>query len=237
MIEYVINLDGDVFLWLNSFHNLFWDVFMKIATGRIIWGFFYLAIIIALFRAYGWKTALLMILFSCVAVACADQITASLLRPYFERLRPAHIENPISEFVHIVDGYRGGRFGFPSSHAANTFAAAVFLSLVFKRWRFTVAIFIWAILNCYSRIYLGVHYPGDLLAGIIIGSILGLICFFIANFINNGFRGFHKIGQSDPLLKAYIGGVKFCYRAPDIAILVEFLTILGIFIFVVSLFY
>lgn len=203
---------------------------MMMASGKLIWGGLYLAILLAIWRAYGWKTMLVMLVMASIAVACADQITASLMRPYFGRLRPANIENPISEFVHIVNDYRSGRFGFPSSHAANTFAAATFLSLLFKRLRFTIAIFLWAFLNCYSRVYLGVHYPGDLLAGSIIGASIGAILFWVAYIFNSSWRGCHKLGKTDPLFKGYLGGIKFYYRAVDFIILVELLTFIAILI-------
>lgn len=203
---------------------------MMMATGKIVWGGLYIAILFALWRAYGWKTMLIVFLMTCIAVACADQMTAKLMRPYFERLRPANIENPISELVHVVNDYRSGRYGFPSSHAANTFATATLLSLVFKRIRFTIGIFLWALINCYSRVYLGVHYPGDLLVGCIVGIMIGIIMFIITNGINAAWRGCHNIGKSDPLFKGYLGGFKFTYRAVDIILAVEIITIIAILV-------
>ena len=235
MVDSLIGIDTDVFLWLNSMHNPFWDIFMKIATGRFIWIGLYLSIIYALWRAYGWKGMLVVFCLCCLAVACADQITASLLRPYFERLRPANLDNPISMMVHVVDGYRGGRFGFPSSHAANTFAVATMLSLVFRRSRFTIAIFAWALLNCYSRIYLGLHYPGDLIVGIFIGLFCGLILYFVALLVRAYLVGDDKWGMNDPALSAFILGRKISYRAVDVVIAVELLTVCAIFLCEVSL--
>ncbi|MDE6794825.1 MAG: phosphatase PAP2 family protein, partial [Muribaculaceae bacterium] len=205
MIDYLIDLDTNVFLWFNSSHSPFWDVVMKMASGKIIWVGLYLALIYAIWRAYGWRTTLVMVLAAGAAVALADQISASLLRPIFERMRPANPDNPISPLVHIVDGYRAGRYGFPSSHAANTFAVATLMSLLFKQPRFTIAIFLWALLNCYSRIYLGVHYPGDLLFGMTIGLIIGWIIYGVARWILRGWRMSRFDGQDDRPIEARLG--------------------------------
>ena len=137
----------------------------------------YIAILFSLYKAFGLRVMIAVLIGTCFAVLFADQLSASILRPWLGRLRPAHPENPISEFVHIVDGHRGGSYGFPSSHAANTFAVATLLSLIFRHLRFTIAIFFWALLNCYSRIYLGMHYPGDLIVGSLIGIVFGLLIY------------------------------------------------------------
>ena len=86
-----------------------------------------------------------------------------------ERLRPSNPANPISDLVHIVNNYRGGRYGFPSCHASNSFGLAFFLVFLFRKRWLSLFILLWATLNCYTRIYLGVHYPGDLIVGAIIG--------------------------------------------------------------------
>lgn len=177
MSEFVIGLDTDIFLWVNSRHAPFWDTFMYIFSGRAVWIPLYLTMLYAVYLSFGWRTMILMGVMTAVAVAASDQISASVLRPIFERLRPANLENPLSRYVHIVEGYRGGRFGFPSCHAANTFAAATLTSLLFRRWQYTVCVFIWAITICYSRLYLGVHYPGDILAGLTIGTVCGSTCY------------------------------------------------------------
>lgn len=237
MIDYLIDLDTNVFLWLNSSHNPFWDVVMKMASGKIIWVGMYLALIYAIWRAYGWRTTLVMVLASGAAVALADQISASLLRPIFERMRPANPDNPISPLVHIVDGYRAGRYGFPSSHAANTFAVATLMSLLFRQPRFTVAIFLWALLNCYSRIYLGVHYPGDLLFGMTIGLVIGWIIYVVARWILRGWRMSRFGGQDDRPLEARLGNVRFWFRPVDIPIWVEVLTVIAMLVCGLSIFF
>lgn len=96
---------------------------------------------------------------------------------------PLQSRNPLSEMVHIVWGYRGGSYGFPSCHAANSFALASFLILLFANRKLSLFIFAWAVLNSYSRVYLGVHHPGDLLVGAIIGTAAGLAMAFAAGYV------------------------------------------------------
>ena len=157
ILEALNTLDADILVFFNSFHNSFFDTFMMHATGRFTWIPMYIAIMCMLVKAFKTREIILYAIGITLTILFADQICATFLRPMFERLRPSNLENPLSAVIHVVDGYRGGSYGFPSCHGANSFALAVFLSLVFSRKRFTIFIFAWAILNSYSRIYLGVH--------------------------------------------------------------------------------
>lgn len=237
MIDFLIQTDTNAFLWLNSQHNLFWDVVMKMSSGKIIWGGFYLALVFALWRAYGWRVALITLLGASLCVLVADQVTASLMRPYFARLRPANLENPISQWVHIVDGYRAGRYGFPSSHASNTFAIACFLSMIFRKKRFTLFIFAWALLNCYSRIYLGVHYTGDIFVGAVVGSLVGWIIFIIYRFSSKKLGFYEDIKNGDKTLHAELGKLKFSFRPVDIPITLGILTFVSMLVCGLAIFF
>lgn len=184
MIDYLIQLDEELLLFFNGFHTAFLDPFWKVFSSKAVWVPLYLALAYAFIHAFGWKRGLVLIAAIGLAVGCADFVTARLIRPFFERLRPANLENPLSELVHIVDGYRGGRYGFPSCHAANTFALAVSSALMARSRWYGVFVFCWAVLQCFSRMYLGVHYPGDLLAGACVGAAFGAVAYVVASKIN-----------------------------------------------------
>lgn len=161
--------DTDLLLAINGAHNEYWDAFMYAYSGKLIWVPMYISLAYVLFRNLSWKMALMCLVGVALTITFADQVGASLIRPWVERLRPSNLDNPISEYVHIVNGYRGGRYGFPSCHAANTFGLAFFLLFVIRHKSFTWLMVMWALVTCYSRSYLGVHYPGDLLVGALLG--------------------------------------------------------------------
>ena len=174
MIELLGSIDTEIFLLLNNLHSPFWDLFMSIFSGKMIWAPMYVTIVYILYSNLDKRTATLFSVAIILSIALADVTCARLLRPLAERLRPANLDNPISGMVHIVGNYRGGVYGFPSCHAANSFGLATILALIVRRRMLVVFIFLWATVNSYSRVYLGVHYIGDLLVGAIIGAF---VCF------------------------------------------------------------
>lgn len=171
MLDKLITLDTNLFLWLNSFHSQAWDKIMWFISGKVEWLPLYIIILGYIVYKFRWRS-ILIILLLILTITLADQLAVKAFKEVFQRLRPSH--NPdISQWIHIVNNYRGGSFGFVSNHAANSFALASFLSfLLWKNW-FTLSIFFWAILVSYSRIYLGVHYPGDIVGGAVLGSVIG----------------------------------------------------------------
>lgn len=177
MLEQLIEWDKTVFLFLNNTHTPFWDHFMWIYTGRLTWIPLIVALIFVLFRK-NWKEATLVVVALALTITLCDQFASTLCKPYFARFRPAQ-DPDFSPLVQIVNGYRGGRYGFISSHAANSFGAVVLLALIFRNRLFTITGLVWAAVNCYSRIYLGVHYPGDILAGTIAGVVIALLVYIM----------------------------------------------------------
>lgn len=169
MLESLQQADEQLLLFLNGLHSPFWDSFMWIFTGKLTWGPMYVSILYVLIRNLHLRLGLFTCLAVVLTIVYADQICASLIRPFAERLRPSNPSNPVSELIHLVNGKRGGRYGFPSCHAANSFALAFFTVFLFRSKALSIFILLWATLNSYSRIYLGVHYPGDLFVGMLVG--------------------------------------------------------------------
>jgi undecaprenyl-diphosphatase len=173
MIEYLIELDKDVFIFLNGFHTPFLDSVMLLISEKLVWLPLYTYLIFLIFKDYS-KEAWFVLIGITLTVTLADQITTGLMKPYFARLRPSH-EPSLESLIHIVDNYKGSKFGFASSHAANTFGGATFLFLLFRKARkWVVTLFAWAAIVTYSRIYLGVHYPGDIVVGSLVGVLAGI---------------------------------------------------------------
>lgn len=171
MIEYLQYLDIELFKVLNGCYSEYFDCVEWLISRKLTWLPLYLILSIVVFSR-GWKQGLVIVIVIALTVTLCDQISSSLIKPAVERLRPSHTEE-LAASIHTVRDYFGGRYGFLSSHAANTFGVAILLTCLFRRKSFTITILLWALVVSYSRIYLGVHFPGDVLCGAILGLLLG----------------------------------------------------------------
>ena len=182
VVEQILPYERNAFLWLNESHNVFFDSFMWIYSGKIIWiPLVIVALIVFLYKT-PWRVSLLVLISFALLATLSDQLSASVIKPIFERLRPTHHPD-FRNYVEIVNGYRGGKYGFISAHSANGFGIATFTSLLFRYRRFTIVIFSWALLTAYSRIYLGVHFISDVLGGMLLGVVLGLLVYYLFQFV------------------------------------------------------
>lgn len=182
-MDKLIALDKQLLLALNGSNSIFWDSVMWIISSTSTWSFVLFVLLYVIVKNSQWRQLLLAIACMALLVLCADQLSASVMKPYFHRLRPTHTPE-LYDYVKIVNGYRGGSYGFVSSHAANVFAVFAFVSMLLRHRLWSFFMFVWACVIGYSRIYMGVHYPGDVLSGALLGCMLGLVFYLIYSFIN-----------------------------------------------------
>ncbi len=194
-MDVILDIDKDLLLYLNSLHSEYFDWFMSMFTRREIWIPLYISIVYVIFKGKG-RVALLTLLFLLLIPAFSDLLNQHIFKPYFDRLRPFHVES-LKEQLHVFNENPRGRRSFMSGHAMNSFGLAVFCALLFKRKVFTFFILLWALLVSYSRIYLGFHYPGDTLAGLFVGAFLGWIFYSIYKRIINRNATFYTLRSSE----------------------------------------
>lgn len=172
----IIEFDQQLLLRLNGSDSAFWDGFWMAVTTVGTWLFFYVSLLYVLLRSYKSRQILTIVLFLGLAILMADQVASGICKPYFQRFRPTH-EPLLEGQVDIVRGYVGGLYGFMSSHAANGFAICTFMSLILRyRWT-TMVMILYAVVTSFSRIYLGLHYPGDILCGGLWGCVSGVLAY------------------------------------------------------------
>ena len=176
-----IELDKSWLLAINGAHNAVMDQVMWYISQAWVWIPLYAVLIGLLMWKFGWKRALVYTVALVAAVGLSDWVSSGLIKHWVCRPRPTH-EPSLEGLVHIVNGYVGGKYGFVSSHAANTMSLAVLFGLIWNKisrqgwW-----LMVYVAVNCYSRMYLGVHYPGDILGGLVVGTIIALVVYGLLN--------------------------------------------------------
>ena len=182
MVDYLLHLDRELFVYLNSFGNESWDDFWGFVTKQINWLPMFLLFAYLVFRHLGWRHAVLILICMAFLIAFTDQ-TTNLFKNGFQRLRPGN-EPELAKLIRAVQTRKS--FSFISGHASNSMASAMFLYLVLKPYvKYMGFIFIWPLIFAYSRIYLGLHYPGDILCGYIWGILTSLLFWQIYKFARN----------------------------------------------------
>jgi len=182
------DLDKKLFVFINSHHNSFFDFIMYWSSDKLIWIPFYIALALILLKNYN-KRFFFMIFFIGILIAISDQVSV-LIKDFVQRPRPCH-DAELQATIHLVKDYCGGAYGFISSHASNVFALATFLFLACDDrmpW-LKYVMFPWAVMVSYSRIYLGAHFPLDILGGWFLGISLGTIIFYFYVLVAQSRRG------------------------------------------------
>ena len=180
LIEKLDAWDREAFLAINAIHSGWADPAMAIVSEMLTWFPLYAFLLFVLQRRWGWQGLAIAVPVLALMVLFSDKGSVLLFKENFQRLRPCHVPE-LQQYVHLIDGHCGGRYGFVSSHASNHFAIAVFMSGILggrPKWAAPLLL-LWAAWVSYSRIYLGVHYPGDVIVGALYGALVGWIFFVI----------------------------------------------------------
>lgn len=182
MLEQLKDLDNTIFIALNGSNSLYWDGVMWLVSKTATWIPLLLVLLYVVVKNDGPRRLFFVAIAMILTVTLADRLSSGLIKPMVMRWRPTHDATFLST-IDVVFGYLGGRYGFVSSHAANTFSLFLFLSLLFRSRLMTVCLFFWACITSYSRVYLGVHFPGDILCGALLGVVVGWVVYLAYKYV------------------------------------------------------
>lgn len=178
ILDSIIELDRAITLALNGSDSLFLDGVVNTYTSMVVWIPVALSLIFIVLRSNSKREVLFILLMLVLTVVATDQVSSSIFKPMFHRFRPTQ-DPEILNLVDTVNGYRGGQFGFISSHAANSFGIVTYFIWLFRNKWFSCSAILFAVLNCLTRTYLGVHFFGDILCGSVAGIIIGTVFYWI----------------------------------------------------------
>lgn len=208
MLERLIEIDQSWLLAINGWHSAWADTLMWTISGKLTWLPLYALLIALIVWRFGWRRALVVVACAGIAAGLADYLSSGVIKHLVCRPRPTH-EPALEGMLHIVNGYKGGSYGFVSSHAANTMACALLFCLAYVRRlkelnKDTVSrkaavwggLMLWVAANCYSRMYLGVHYPGDIIGGLATGALTAAAVNAVLGLIEAG-GWWHRCGCPD----------------------------------------
>lgn len=192
-------LDRELLLFLNGSNTPFLDRFFWIFTSIAVWIPLYMVIAYQFIKP-NYRSGLILVGGLILTFILTDQISSSLFKNLFERWRPSH-EPTLEGLVRLLNGYKGGPYGFVSGHAANSFALATFVAYFLRNRWLTFTLFAWAAINGYSRIYLGVHYPGDVICGALLGVLIAYGIIYLINVFEQRYIFFKKYGLNSDEFK------------------------------------
>jgi len=189
-LEKIIDYDKELFIYLNSLGSETWDNFWVTLTNQFSWIPLFALLLFLIFRSYGWKKGLLLMVITALLITFSDQFV-NLIKDYFGRLRPNN-DTSINEMIRILRGPRS--FSFVSGHSTTSFAVTTFIiASMNKHYKYPFLLLIWPILFAYSRIYVGVHFPIDIFVGMLLGVLIGFVFYRISLMLLKKIPGENKI--------------------------------------------
>ena len=214
-IESLIQFDKWLLLTLNGSSSLFMDDLVTILTTASTWIPMYIALLYLVIKNNeNVRQILLVVGCAALCICLTGTIDDTLVKPLVARWRPTH-DPQIGMLVDVVNGYRGGNYGFFSAHAANTFSIAIFFSLLVRSRILTISMILWSLVNCWTRIYLGVHYPGDIVCGLLWGGCIGVLVYYIY------YRIYHCISGNTNFISSQFTSTG--YQLEDISVVLSVL--------------
>lgn len=183
-LQRLVDIDKQVMLALNGSDSLYMDGVMKVYTSTAVWIPVALVLLFVILKNNTARASILSILAVVLVIVACDQVSSHLIKPLVGRLRPCN-DPTIMHLIDTANGYRSGGYSFVSSHACNSFGIFTLVSLMVKNRVLSLSLLLWAAINGFSRIYLGVHYPGDVLCGALLGIAIGWVIYLIYNFVRN----------------------------------------------------
>lgn len=178
-MQTLVDIDRTLLAFFNGSESLYVDNLAVALTSGFTWIPLYLSLLYVVIKnSETMKQIMLVIGCVCLCIILSDGLADFIMKPMVGRFRPS--QDPLLKYaVDVVNGTRGTLYGFFSAHASNTFCIAVFFSLLVRNSKFVTAMIAWSLVNCWTRMYLGFHYPGDILAGLLWGGIVGAFVYFV----------------------------------------------------------
>ena len=199
MLEKELLFERDLFFFLNGSDSTFLDSFMWLYSGKVVWLPLAAFILFVLVYKKNWRESILILVSIALVITLCDQFASHFCKPIFARYRPTHHPDFMDQ-VKIVFDYRSGLYGFISSHAANAFGFAMFMSLLLRNKMFTWTIFSWSVLTAYTRIYLGVHFISDVVCGMFAGIFFGYVVYKLYLYVRNtGLKAYFPTNAPDTI--------------------------------------
>ena len=177
-MDKILSLDRQITLFLNGSDSSFMDYVMLQATATVTWIPVGLLCLWIIYKHTSFRNLLVVLLFLALCLIISDQTSCALFKPLFRRFRPTH-DPLLVDLIDVANNYRGGRYGFFSAHASNTLTIAIFFCKIFRHKIVTLLFMSWVLLNCYTRVYLGVHFFGDIVVGLCFGLLWGHLMYWL----------------------------------------------------------